>query len=93
MKLDVVDACFIGVAARSHGKIQAGEGLVSKMLVECDEQGVALPDPEEKALYRICRDGEDASPLTEAMTLEAHQALINLLLRGREGIGGKLAEL
>ncbi len=93
MTLDVVDACFIGVAARSHGKIQAGEGLVSEMLMECDEHDVALPAPEEKALYRICRDGEDGSPLTEAMTLEAHQALINLLLRGREGIGGKLAEL
>ena len=93
MKLDVVDACFIGIAARSHGKIQAGEGLVSEMLVECDEHGVALPAPEEKALYRICRDGEDDSPLTEVMTFEAHQALINLLLRGREGIGGKLAEL
>ena len=54
---------------------------------------LALPAPEEKALYRLCRDGEDGSPLTEVMTLEAHQALINLLLRGREGIGGKLAEL
>lgn len=78
MKPDVVDACFIGVAARSHGKIQAGEGLVSEMLVECDEHGVALPAPEETVLYRICRDGEDDSPLTEAMTLEAHKALINL---------------
>ena len=45
MKLDAVDACFIGIAARSHGKIQAGEGLVSEMLVECDEHGVALPRP------------------------------------------------
>lgn len=80
MNLDIAEACFIGIAARSRGKIQAGEGLVSEMLVECDEHDVALPAPEEKALYRICRDGEDASPLTEAMTLEAHQALINLLL-------------
>ena len=80
MNLDIADACFIGVAARSHGKIQAGEELVSEMLVECDEHDVALPAPEERALYRICRDGEDASPLTEVMTLEAHQALINLLL-------------
>ncbi len=84
MKLDVVDACFIGVAARSHGKIQAGEGLVSEMLMECDEHGVVLPTPEETVLYRICRDGEDASPLTEVMTLEAHQALINLLLRDQK---------
>ena len=80
MKLDVVDACFIGIAALSHGKIQYGEGLVSEMLMECDEHDVAIPAPEEKVLYRICRDGEDASQLTEAMTLEAHQALINLLL-------------
>ena len=87
MKLDVVDACFIGIAARSHGKIQAGEGLVSEMLMECDEHDVALPALEEKALYRICRDGEDASPLTEVMTLEAHQALINLLLKGQEDRG------
>ena len=85
MKLDVVDACFIGVAAQSHGKIQAGEGLVSEMLAECDEHDVALSAPEEKALYRICRDGEDDSPLTEAMTFEAHQALINLLLKEKEG--------
>ncbi len=85
MKLDVVDACFIGTAAWSHGKIQAGEGLVSEMLVECDEHSAALPAPEEKALYRICRDGEDASPPTEAMTFEVHQALINLLLREKEG--------
>ena len=84
MKLDVVDACFIGIAARSHGKIQAGEGLVSEMLVECDEHGVALPAPEETVLYRICRDGEDDSPLTEEMTLEAHKALINLLLRDQK---------
>lgn len=80
MNLDIADACFIGIAARSHGKIQAGEGLVSEMLVECDEHDTALSAPEEKALYRICRDGEDASPLTEAMTLKAHQALINFLL-------------
>ncbi len=33
------------VAARLHGKIKAGEGLVSEMLVECDEHGVALPAP------------------------------------------------
>ena len=85
MKLDVVDACFIGIATRSHGKIQAGEGLVSETLMECDEHGVALPAPEEKVLYRICRDGEDDSPLTEVMTLEAYQALINLLLKGQEG--------
>ena len=84
MKLDVVDACFIGVAARSHGRIQAGEGLVSEMLMECDEHGVVLPAPEETALYQICRYGEDDSPLTEMMTLEAHQALINLLLRDQE---------
>ena len=84
MKLDVVDACFIGIADRSHGKIQAGEGLVSEMLVECDEHGVALPTQEETVLYRICRDGEDHSPLTEVMTLEAHKALINLLLRDQE---------
>ncbi len=45
--------------------------------------GVALPAPEEKVLYRICRDGEEASPLTEVMTLEAHQALINILLGDR----------
>ena len=50
MKLDVVDACFIGVASRSHGKIQAGEGLVNEMLMECDEHGVALPAPEETVL-------------------------------------------
>ena len=43
-----------------------------------------VPAPEETVLYRICRDGEDGSPLTEAMTLEAHQALINLLLRDQE---------
>ncbi len=84
MKLDVVDACFIGIAARSHGRIQAGEGLVSEMLVECDEHGVALPAPEETALYRVCRDGEADSPLTKEMTLEAHKALINLLLRDHE---------
>ena len=84
MKLDVVDACCIGVAARSHGKIQAGEGLVSEMLMECDEHGVALPAPEETVLYQICRDGEDDSPLTEATTLEAQKALINLLLRDQE---------
>ena len=84
MKLDVVDACFIGVADRSHGKIQAGEGLMSEMLMECDEHGVALPVPEETVLYRICIDGQDSSPLTEVMTLEAHKALINLLLRDRE---------
>ena len=53
---------------------------MSEMLVECDEHDVALPAPEEKVLYQICRDGEDDSPLTEVMTLEAHQALINLLL-------------
>lgn len=63
MKLDVVYACFIGIAARSHGKIQAGEGLMSEMLVECGEHGVALPAPEETVLYRICTDREDASPL------------------------------
>lgn len=80
MNLTTVDACFIGIAARSHGKIQAGEELVSEMLVECDEHDVALSAPEEKALYRICRDGEDYSSLTEVMTLEAHQALIDLLL-------------
>ena len=40
MKLAVVEACFIGIVARSHGKIQAGEGLMSEMLVECDEYGV-----------------------------------------------------
>jgi len=86
MKLDVVDACFIGIAARSHGKIQVGEGLVSEMLMECDEHGVALPALEETVLYQICRDdGEDASPLTEVMTLEAHRALIRLLLREKEG--------
>ena len=84
MKLDVVEACFIGVAARPHGKIQAGEGLMSEMLMECDEHGVALPAPEETVLYQICRDGEDDSPLTEVMTLEAHQTLINLLLRDQE---------
>ena len=96
MKLDVVDACFIGIAARQHGKIQAGEGLVSEMLMECDEHGVALSAPEEKVLCRICRDGEDASPLTEVMTLEAHQALINLLLtpeKGAEFKAGKPREL
>ena len=46
---------------------------------------LTLPAPEEKALYRICRDGEDASPLTEVMTLEVHRALIRLLLREKEG--------
>ena len=47
---------------------------------------LALPAPEETVLYRICRDdGEDASPLTEVMTLEAHRALIRLLLREKEG--------
>lgn len=47
---------------------------------------LALPASEETALYRICRDdGEDASPLTEVMTLEAHRALIRLLLREKEG--------
>ena len=59
MKLDVVDACCIGVAARSHGKIQAGEGLVSEMLMECDEHGVALPSPRGNSvipdLYRWAR--------------------------------------
>ena len=50
MKLDVVDACFIGIAARSHGRIQAGEELVSEMLVECDEHDVALP-PQRKQCY------------------------------------------
>ena len=84
MKLDVVDACFIGVAARLHGKIKVGEGLVSEMLVECDEHGVALPAPEETVLYQIYRDGEDDSPFTEEMTLEAHKVLINLLLRDQE---------
>ena len=58
MKLDVVDACFIGVAARSHGKIQAGEGLVSEMLMECDEHDVALPAPEETVLYRFVEMGK-----------------------------------
>ena len=48
MKLDVVDACFIGIAARQHGKIQAGEGLVSETLMECDEHGVALPPQRKK---------------------------------------------
>ena len=85
MKLDIVDACFVGRAARSHGKIQAGEELVSEMLMECDEHGVALPAPEEKALYQLYGDGEDDSPLTELMTLEAHQALINLLLTPEKG--------
>ena len=84
MKLDVVDACFIGIAARSHGKIQAGEELVSEMLVECDGHGVALSAPEEKVLYRI-GDGTGDTPLTEAMTLEAHQALTNLLLTPEKG--------
>ncbi len=51
MKLDVVDACFIGVAARSHGKIKAGEGLMSELLMECDEHGVAISAPEETVLY------------------------------------------
>jgi hypothetical protein len=55
-----------------------------KMLVECDKHGVALPALEETVLYQICRDGEDDSPLTETMPLEAHQALINLLLRDQE---------
>ena len=63
MKLAVVDACFIGIAARSHGKIRAGEGLMSELLMACDEHGVALPAPEETVLYRICTDREDASPL------------------------------
>ncbi len=81
-----LEACFIGIATRSHGKVQAGEELVSEMLVECDEHGGTLPAPEETVLYRICRDdGEDASPLTEVMTLEAHRALIRLLLREKEG--------
>ena len=40
MKLAVVDNCFLGIAARSHGKIQAGEGLMSEMLVEGDGHGV-----------------------------------------------------
>ena len=78
MKLDVVDTYFIGIAARSNGKIQVGEGLVSEMLMECDEHGVALPAPEETVLYQICIDGEDDSPLTEEVVLEAHKALINL---------------
>ena len=43
-----------------------------------------VPAPGETVLYKICRDGEDDSPLTEAMPLEAHQALINLLLRDRK---------
>ena len=80
----MVDACFIGIAAWPHGKIQAGEGLVSEMLMECDEHGVAISALEETVLYQICRDGEDDSPLTEEMTLEAHKALINLLLRDQE---------
>ena len=57
---------------------------MSEMLVECDEHGVALPAPEETVLYRTCGDGEYDSPLTEEMTLEAHKALINLLLRDQE---------
>ena len=54
---------------------------------------MAISAPEETVLYRICTDGEDASPLTEVMTLEAHQALINLLLTPEKGQEGKLAEL
>ena len=58
MKLDVVDACFIGIAARSHGKIQAGEGLMSELLMECDEHGVAISAPEETVLYQILEMGK-----------------------------------
>ena len=57
---------------------------MSEMLVECDEHGVALPALEETVLYQICIDGEDDSPLTEEVALEAHKALINLLSRDQE---------
>ena len=58
MKLDVVDACFIGIAARSHGKIKVGEGLMSELLMACDEHGVAIFAPEEQCYIRFVDMGK-----------------------------------
>ena len=57
MKLDVVDACFIGIAARSHGKIKVGEGLVSEILMACYEHGVALPAQRKRRYTKFVQIG------------------------------------